>query len=153
MPFSQIRFKIYRFQNLPFSNLPFSKSTVFKIYRFQNLPFSISTVFKIYRLLSTANESQGGTFKFRRGSPSHWKVKSARRLGTERNGTIAYCSTFRIACFIGPLFRTEQSYSKRSHLIATSERCTFRNGTIWNGAISFLCEWGLSSPITNGPIL
>ena len=51
----------------------------------------------------------------------------------ERNGTIAYRSTFRITYFIVPLFGTERCYSKRSRVNATLERSTFRNGTIWNG--------------------
>ena len=62
----------------------------------------------------------------------------------ERNGTIAYRSTFRITYFIVPLFGTERSYFKRSRVNATPERSTFRNGTIWNGTIAFPCERGLS---------
>ena len=62
----------------------------------------------------------------------------------ERNGTIAYRSTFRITYFIVPLFGTERCYFKRSRVNATPERPTFRNGTIWNGTIAFPCERGLN---------
>ena len=65
----------------------------------------------------------------------------------ERNGTIAYRSTFRITYFIVPLFGTERCYFKRSRVNATPERSTFRNGTIWNGTIAFPCERGLSEPL------
>ena len=61
----------------------------------------------------------------------------------EWNGTIAYCSTFRITYFIVPLFGTERFYFKRSRVNATPERSTFRNETIWNGTIVFPCERGL----------
>ena len=61
----------------------------------------------------------------------------------ERNGTIAYRSTFRITYFIVPLFGTERCYLQLSRVNATPERSTFRNGTIWNGTIAFPCERGL----------
>ena len=62
---------------------------------------------------------------------------------TERNGTIAYRSTFRITYFSVPLFGTERCYLKRSRVSATPERSTFWNGTIRNrsrvnGALEYL---------------
>ena len=66
----------------------------------------------------------------------------------ERNGTIAYRSTFRITYFIVPLFGTERCYFKRSRVNATPERSIFRNRTIWNGTIAFPCELGLNTTTT-----
>ena len=61
----------------------------------------------------------------------------------ERNGTIAYCSTFRMTYFIVPLFGTERCHLKRSRVNTTPERYAFRNGEERNGTIAFPCERGL----------
>ena len=53
----------------------------------------------------------------------------------ERNGTIAYRSTFRIAYFIVPLFGTKRCHLKRSRVNTTPERYAFRNGEERNGQL------------------
>ena len=63
----------------------------------------------------------------------------------ERNGTISYRSIFRITFLTVPPFGTERCYFKRSHVNATPERSTFRNGTICNGTIAFPRERRLNS--------
>ena len=66
-----------------------------------------------------------------------WTSLAPHNLFTrERNGTIAYRSTFRITYCIVPLFGTERCSFKRSRVNATPERSTFWNGTIWNGTIA-----------------
>ena len=89
-------------------------------------------------------------FRMRLGQKSYrsvfWTSLAPHCLFTrERNGMIAYRSTFRITYFIVPLFGTERFYFKRSRVNATPERSTFRNGTIWNGTIAFPCERGLQN--------
>ena len=68
---------------------------------------------------------------------------SIRPFRRERNGTIAYRSTFRIAFLLLPLLETEQFYLKHSNLNATLRRSTFRNNTERSRTIALPYEWGL----------
>ena len=82
-------------------------------------------------------------FAFRRERNRSVDTFSICLFRRERNGMIAYRSTFRITFFSRSTSGKERFYLKYSRLNAALQRSTFRNNTERSGTIAFPCERGL----------